>query len=95
MELQGPTSRRPLWLSYLIYNPKEHLEISDEVGVLANSLETLGISPMDAVHLALASTAQADFFTTCDDRLLRKAQALTGLACKVISVLSLVPEVLR
>jgi len=50
---------------------------------------------MDAVHLALASTARVDFFATCDDRLLRKAETVTGLACKVVSALGLVSEVLR
>ena len=73
---------------------KEHLEITDEAERLAESLESLGMRPMDAVHLALASTAQADFFTTCDDRLLRQAQGVTGLACKVVSVLGLVMEAL-
>lgn len=50
---------------------------------------------MDAVHLALASTAKVDFFTTCDDRLLRKAKAESGLDCKVVSALALVSEVLQ
>lgn len=74
---------------------KERLEITDEAEALAETLESRGINPMDALHLALASTAKADFFTTCDDKFLRKAQATTGLACKIISVLNLVPEVIK
>jgi predicted nucleic acid-binding protein len=72
---------------------KERLELTDATVVLAESLETLGVNPMDAVHLALASTANADFFTTCDDKLFRKAQTITGLGCKVISVFNLIMEV--
>ena len=49
---------------------------------------------MDAVHLALASTAKVDFFATCDDRLLRKAKTEAGLDCKALSVLALVSEAL-
>ncbi|WP_165742069.1 PIN domain-containing protein [Candidatus Thiosymbion oneisti] len=66
-----------------------------QVETLAIILEGYGIDPMDAVHLALASTAKVDFFATCDDRLLRKAKAVTGLGCEVISVLGVVSEVLR
>ena len=50
---------------------------------------------MDAIHLALASAAKADFFCTCDDRLLRKAQGIQGLFCKVITLLGLVLEVTK
>jgi predicted nucleic acid-binding protein len=50
--------------------------------VLCASDGATGVGPMDAIHLALASTAKADFFCTCDDRLLRKAQAIQGLSCK-------------
>lgn len=74
---------------------KERLEFTDEAEVLAEFLEDHRISPMDAVHLALASTVKVDFFATCDDRLLRKAKAVTGLACKVVSALGLVSEALR
>src|SRR5699024_9261570 len=31
-----------------------------------------GLRSMDAIHLALASTAEADFFCTCDDKLFQK-----------------------
>jgi predicted nucleic acid-binding protein len=74
---------------------QEHLDITDEAEALALVLEGRGISPMDAVHLALASTAKVDFFATCDDRLLRKAKEVTGLECKVISALGLIPEAFK
>ena len=73
----------------------ERLEISDEAETLAELLERHGLRPMDAVHLALASTAKADFFGTCDDKLLRNSQALSNLTCKVVSVLALVSEVTK
>ena len=71
----------------------ERLEVNDAVEMLALSFEQQGVPAMDAIHLALASAAKADFFCTCDDKLLRKAQALPGLGCRVISLLGLVPEV--
>jgi len=74
---------------------RERLEVTDEAEALAESLENQGIGAIDAVHLAVASATKADFFATCDDKLLRKAQAVAGLGCKVVSVLSLVSEVIR
>jgi len=73
----------------------ERLEINDEAEALAESLENRGVRSMDAVHLAFASTAKADFFVTCDDRILRTSQTLSGLTCKVVSILALLPEVTR
>ena len=71
----------------------ERLEVTGAVESLALSFEQQGVRAMDAIHLACASIAKADFFCTCDDKLLRKAQTLSGLECKTISLLGLVPEV--
>ncbi len=71
----------------------ERLEVTNAGEALALSFEQQGVQPMDAIHLSLASIAKADFFCTCDDRLLRKAQTLSGLGCTTISLLGLVPEV--
>jgi hypothetical protein len=73
----------------------ERLEITDEAETLAESLENHGIEAIDAVHLALASIENADFFGTCDDRLIRKSRAISGLSCKVVSIFGLVPEVIK
>jgi predicted nucleic acid-binding protein len=71
----------------------EYLQIDDPAEQLALALEHDGIQPIDALHLALASTSKANYFATTDDRLLRKAQALPGLACNVTSLLGLVAEI--
>ena len=90
-----PDEQRRTEVAAVLALAKERLELTDEAEALAEFLEDRGISPMDAVHLALASTAKVDFFATCDDRLLRKAKAVTGLACRVVSALGLVSEALR
>jgi len=73
----------------------ECLQITDEVEVLALTFEQQGIRPMDAIHLALASVAKADFFCTCDDKLYQKALTLPELSCKIVTLLGLVPEVTK
>lgn len=73
----------------------ERLEISEPVGVLAKSLESKGIAPMDAIHLSLAATASAVYFSTTDDKLLKKAASIGTLSCEVISLLNIVSEVIK
>jgi predicted nucleic acid-binding protein len=71
----------------------ERLTISEATEELAHTLQQQGIGAMDAVHLALASTAEVDFFATCDAPLVRKAQRCDYLSCQCISLLDLLKEV--
>lgn len=73
----------------------ENLQINDDVQDLARRFQQQGLQPMDAIHLALASVAQADYFCTCDDKLLRKAQVLSDLGCKVTNLLNLIMEITK
>lgn len=49
-----------------------------------------GIKAMDALHLAAAEGANADYFCTCDDRLLRRAKSFSDLHTTVVSPLELI-----
>jgi predicted nucleic acid-binding protein len=57
----------------------------------ANELQQYGIKPLDALHLATAEQANADYFCTCDDRFLKRAQTLKLNTC-AISPLQLLME---
>jgi predicted nucleic acid-binding protein len=72
----------------------EHLKVESSSVQLAKQLEAAGIKPLDALHLAVASIAQADFFSTTDDRLLKTAQSINFKSCKVVSVFELLQEVI-
>ena len=48
------------------------------------------MKPLDALHLA-----EADFFCTCDDRLLKRARAAHTGQTRVVSPLELVMEISR
>ena len=72
----------------------EHLAITEEMEKMADRLERNGISAMDAVHLAMASCAYADYFVTCDDKLIRKARAISGLNCNAVPLLGIIAEAL-
>jgi len=76
----------------ILSKAKRILRLSDEAKSRAAQLVELGFKPLDALHLALAEIGKADYFCTCDERLLRKAQPMTGLQVKVVSPLDLVQE---
>ncbi|MBK5938298.1 PIN domain-containing protein [Halochromatium roseum] len=90
-----PSEQRRNEVEAILCLAQERVELTGQAESLAEVLESVGIRPMDAVHLAVASTTKVDYFATCDDQLLRKAKAVSGLECEVVSVLALVSEVLR
>jgi len=47
---------------------------------------------LDALHLASAEEAEADYFCTCDDRFLKRAKTFNDLRTKVVTPLELIEE---
>src|SRR5437773_2226990 len=54
----------------------QFVKTDDELKARAQTFIAAGIKPLDALHLASAIAAQANFFCTCDDRFLKKARSL-------------------
>jgi hypothetical protein len=71
------------------------LKLVTDVEAHAQELHRLGIKPMDSLHLAFASWTRADFFCTCDDKLLNRAKKLNSLNTTVVTPLQLVAEVTK
>lgn len=69
-----------------------HVETSDLVVERARAFQKTGIQPLDALHLSSAVTARADFFCTCDDKLLRRARSAETGQTRVVSPLELIEE---
>lgn len=90
-----PDEIRRIEVSAVLEIANEYLLITDEVETLALAFEQKGIRSVDAVHLALTSVAQADFFCTCDDKLFQRARTLSNVSCNVITLLELVREVTK
>ena len=61
----------------------------------AREFGATGMKPLDALHLASAVEAEAEFFCTCDDRLLKRAREAETGQTRVVSPLELVTEVSR
>jgi predicted nucleic acid-binding protein len=71
----------------------ERLSLTEATEQLAESFAQAGLSAMDALHLALADTADAAYFVTADDKLLRRAKAILNLTVTPISILGLISEI--
>ena len=72
---------------------KDVIIVTEKEKMRAADLMAFGIQPLDALHLALAEMGNADFFCTCDDRLLRNAKQAKDLMVKVINPVDLVQEI--
>lgn len=52
------------------------INMTDDILITAKSLESKGIKPRDAIHVACAIKGDADYLLTCDDKLIRKSQLI-------------------
>lgn len=57
----------------------------------AKEFESKGIKPRDSMHLACALKGKAEYFLTCDDKLIRKAIAL-DMNIKIINPLRFIED---
>jgi predicted nucleic acid-binding protein len=73
----------------------EFVLMDSHIETRARAFHAAGIKPLDALHLASAVAAQAESLCTCDDRFLRRAQALDTHPTQVLSPLALVAEITR
>ncbi|MEZ4662073.1 MAG: PIN domain-containing protein [Caldilineaceae bacterium] len=86
--IQYETSRNPYeirrrWIHSVIALAVENRPVNEAIRRRANALEISGIKPLDALHVAAAEAAQADYFVTCDDRLIKRYRALAPTALVV------------
>jgi predicted nucleic acid-binding protein len=63
------------WMSFCTIDIVETITLLEK----AKHLLTFGIKPKDAIHIAAAIEANADYFLTTDDRLLGKAILVSGV----------------
>ena len=86
---QTPNETRRALTRKTLLVAKESIKLTEQVKARAIELETHGLKPFDATHLACAEIAKADYFCTCDDKFLKKATAIINLVAKVVSPVQL------
>lgn len=69
------------------------IRLDDDIESDAAALVASGFKPLDALHLALATHGEVEYFCTCDDKLRKKALRLKSLTIAVVSPLELVDKI--
>ena len=77
----------------ILEKTKSILNVAKKETLRAEKIMSFGLKPLDALHLALAETGKADYFCTCDDKLLRNAKKVEDLMVKVINPVDLIQEI--
>jgi len=65
-------TQRCIWLAHYVQ------PVNAEIRHLADALEQQGFRALDALHVACAEVANAHYFVTCDDRLVRRYRRRGG-----------------
>lgn len=63
--------------------------VDEQIEQRSRHFVQMGVKIMDALHLAAAEAARADYFCTCDDRFLRRAKTIAELQTRIVSPLEL------
>ena len=69
------------------------LPLVDEIETQASAFVKAGLKPIDALHLATAFWNNAEYFCSCDDKLLKTSKKLKTPGTKVVSPLELIAEI--
>jgi hypothetical protein len=77
----------------ILAKAKSVVNVTEQEKMRAANLMTFGITPFDALHLALAESGNADYFCTCDDKLLRNSKRILDVKVKMVNPVDLVQEI--
>ncbi|MBM4259721.1 MAG: type II toxin-antitoxin system VapC family toxin [Deltaproteobacteria bacterium] len=90
---RNPHPVRKEYALKVLTKAKEFIHTDEHVEDRARAFQAEGLKAVDALHLASAVEAKADYFCTCDDRFLKRAKAVDTGQTKVVSPLELITEV--
>ena len=68
----------------------EFVVYSGDIQERAEQFENEGITGIDALHIACAEIAKADYFITCDDTLIKKINSVEGFKIKTLTILEFI-----
>ena len=69
---QNPFSLRQNWMTRCLEQATAYQRVDKSIRARAETLEGSGLRAIDSLHVACAEAVGADYFLTCDDRLLKK-----------------------
>lgn len=87
---RSPLRRR--WVEQCLAMASQLQKVDQEVTQRAKILESQGLKPVDALHVACSEMAGCDYFLTCDDRLMRRYTGALQVMNPVSFVLDMTGE---
>lgn len=90
---RNPFSQRREWVEKVTRLTFHNQVVNDAIHQRALSLEEKGVKALDALHVACAEAAGADYFISVDDRLIRRYRAQQNQAVTAIDPMTFVREV--
>jgi len=69
---RNPYAERQIFVTSVLQKARAIQTLNDRLAKRAQEIEAMGIKGLDALHLACAEQLKADYFVTCDDRIIRK-----------------------
>jgi len=76
---KNPNIENLLKISDFLGHSVEYIAYDETIATRAVQLENRGLMGMDAMHIACAEKAKADFFVTCDDKLIKKLDRINDI----------------
>lgn len=89
----NPLEIRRNYAESVLTSAKSRITVIPSIELRAREFVKLGVKPLDALHLASAEAAQADYFCTCDDRFLKRTKTISNLKTVVTTPLELIEEI--
>lgn len=89
---KNPLATRRSYAESALESERSYIMLDESIEHRAHEFFKLGLKPLDALHLASAEAANADYFCTCDDRFLRRAKTIDDLKTVMVTPLELIEE---
>lgn len=89
---KNPKIENRVRISDLMEYSSEFIPFDEQIAKRAIEHENTGLTGMDALHVACAEKARADFFVTCDDRLVKNLKKVSNLGVTCCSLIEFVSQ---
>lgn len=90
---RNPWAERRAYALAVLATTEVFIQLDGTIRQRGAELEKRGLKPLDALHLASAEAARADYFCTVDDNLLKRGKAIARPEIRVISPIELIEEI--
>jgi predicted nucleic acid-binding protein len=90
---RNPHPLRRVHTDEILAQAVQVIRVNEEIEQRARAYNQAGLKPLDALHLACSVQAKADYFCTCDDRLIRRARSAHTAPPKVVTPVELIGEI--